>query len=160
VEAAASVLKPNVSHKPVCKEAVNVLLQLSKNSDGSNAIAEHGGTMPMLRAMDKIVNAENSNSNGEQDFSDVILDMCNTLENVSKTAKGRKRLNKDKCVERLVGAMVRILYFFFHFMCLHKMFSSSLTTTTNKQINNAIHRRIDQEMISFKRLQIVSLQIL
>ena len=115
MEAAASVLKPNVSHKPVCKEAVNVLLQLSKNSDGSNAIAEHGGTMPMLRAMDKIVNAENSNSNGEQDFSDVILDMCNTLENVSKTAKGRKRLNKDKCVERLVGAMVRILYLFFSF---------------------------------------------
>ena len=107
VEACAGVLKPNVSHKPTCKSAVDALLALSKSTDGSNAIAEHGGTKPVLIALEKIVQAETSNATENQDFSDVILDMCTTLENVSKTKTGQKRLNKDKCVGRLVGAMAQ-----------------------------------------------------
>mgnify|MGYP001237293409 CR=1 FL=1 len=105
VEACSGVLKPNVSHQPTCKEAMKVLKNLSQSTDGSNAIAEHGGTKPVLIALDKIVDAESANATENQDFSGVILDMCTTLENVSKTKAGRKRLNKDKCVERLVSAM-------------------------------------------------------
>ena len=107
VEACVTALKSSMSHKPTCKGVVDVLLQLSKSSDGSIAIAQHDATGPLLVVLEKIVQAETSNATENQDFSDVILDMCTTLENVSKTKTGQKHLNKDKCVGRLVGAMAQ-----------------------------------------------------
>ena len=74
VEACSGVLKPNISHQPTCKESMNVLKQLSQSTDGSNAIAEHGGTKPVLLALDKIVAAEAANATENQDFTGVILD--------------------------------------------------------------------------------------
>ena len=53
-----------------------MLKQLSQSTDGSNAIAEHGGTKPVLLALDKIVAAEAANATENQDFTGVILDMC------------------------------------------------------------------------------------
>ena len=56
VEACSGVLTTYLINP--CKESINVLKQLGQSADGSNTIAEHRGTKPVLLALDKIVAAE------------------------------------------------------------------------------------------------------